>query len=497
MEPDFASDERQGGVAPDGQARALRVWRVVAKRALMAGIDWHYAQDKAHARQVVRTLKKSVRGASVLAAPNADGSWVVGAFGARLPRIKGRPVAGALVLAQIVENGIVALNLEGGVCWLAAIANHCVLPQHDVVVERAALEGVINRWMREMDRVDFFGDLPGSLMTGDELAQTLQDRVQAGDIDAAALKAATLPQNDAVLRVVLYAAAASVLAGMGWTVWQQTQKHPEAPTINLALVESARKQQEDAARQARLRQRFEQAVQEQRDALQSSAGQWRAAASAQAVLDALRDMRAPYAFARLQQVSCEPSPATPSEAAAALRWQCAPLWGVPQGSLMAQAALSGAQQYERLLQTSGSPGGVPGALGSVGSLVMVPGAAFELRAQPALARQLPTPSSWVNDRALWALSLRDGLSAMRFARLSYNWSGLKALEVRPEGFQEDGVALQNTPAQALGYEQALSATMPIALWPVFRAWIERHPSLLTKIRLDGQLLSVDVRFFYW
>ncbi|MCX8018757.1 MAG: hypothetical protein N2690_12805, partial [Rhodocyclaceae bacterium] len=202
---------------------------------------------------------------------------------------------------------------------MAAFAAGCVLPHRDVVVARAQRDAVLNQWFADMGGTHVYGEVSGALEDVPTCWQHLQ---QAFHGATAQQKRHWQAGSSPAMRWAALAMLASIL-GAGGFFWLSAQRQPAtdaaAAALQLARLEQLRQPQEDAARQQRLRQRFDEQVQQRRQALlQRSAG-----GDLQQLLQWLLAFRAPAPYGKLVQMRCQ---------AQAEQVFCTPTWQLPVGA---------------------------------------------------------------------------------------------------------------------------------------------------------------------
>lgn len=429
------------------------------KFKLVLGVDWHYAQELAQAKTLGRQLAKQGKGLLAVVRQNADGTWL----SAAVPAKAAGAYTAALVVAQAIDSGIVVLPLPDGKLWMLAVSAGCVLPHRDTVVEPGARDDLLSHWIADMGGVHLYGDVSGAV----EDAQAFWDRLQQVLLDASSAqrKAWRVGTTSSARLAVLSLLVLGVSLGAWWSI-RPASSPQNAPSINMALLQQAEQQQQDAARQRRLKQRFEQEVQAQRKALRDSNVQ----ADMQQLLHWLRNERAPAAWARLAQMKCEAQPQ---------QWTCSPMWNVPiSAGTLARVAVAGA---DAALANSGG-----------GSSDIFPGQPIVVSRQSAQAAPaLPVPDAlaqaWLRDQ--WQMSV--GADKVQ-------WMPPRDLTVAASSFQEDGQPLRDTPDATIGKAMVMQYSAPLAWWAsAAKSSLLRLPGRVASLTYNsnGQL-SVQIEYFW-
>ncbi|MCX8016324.1 MAG: hypothetical protein N2690_00270 [Rhodocyclaceae bacterium] len=423
----------------------------------LLGVDWHYADDAKAAQAKARELLGVHKDARGLKLPNADGTWLIGVVPAKLLTRKLRIAAPAM--ASAIGDGIIILPTDDDRLWMAAFAAGCVLPHRDVVVARAQRDAVLAQWFADMGGAHLYGEVSGALEDAPACWQRLQ---QAWDGAAAHQKRHWQAGSSPALRWGTLTMLTGAL-GAGIFLWLSAQRQPatDAATaaLQMARLEQLRQQQEDAARQQRLRQRFDEQVQQRRQALlQRSAG-----SDLQQLLQWLQDFRSPAPYGKLAQMRCT---------AQSEQLLCTPSWQLP----------ASAGRLARL---------------SLGARLDAPttGEIFEGQAHTVALLPRPAASSWPYADAVWAAWLHDQVLLHGFRDVQ--WQPPQDVVVRAAEFQENGQPLRDTADAKIAQALRVRIQAPLARWmqPGWVAWLTQGPSRLEEAELRNAQLSVQLIFY--
>lgn len=447
------------------------VW-TLDKYALIAGIDWHFAQDGKQAKAVAKRLRKEEKGVQTLLVPNGDGSWLVGKIVGKLPKVKRQLVAAAPLLAQCVEHGIVVIRLNDEKYWLLAVSNGCVLPQHEVIVSAKEYQTVLQSWLQEMVHADLLGDVLGAIRNSEQLQEEIHDRIVSGDINAKILQASKIGSLDQIIHAAVLLTVVGGIGFCGFILWKAFfGQQIQPPSVNLNVVNAALEEQKDRERQARLRARFEAAVEEERKKLADAD----APAQVRRVLAGLSTLTPPEKYTRFAKVECNLEQK---------QWNCSTYWTIPgKIGLLARAQVSGIDKVKTNMLTAGA------------SQEVIPGVPFSFPEDDTSfsGRRVALPEQ----TELWEMSLKDAITAQGWTSGTFQFEAIKPITVAAAAFREDGHALRDTPDATIGHILPVRIYMPVSEINSWLSWVEQYPCRLKSFALENARAMMYLEFIHF
>lgn len=182
------------------------------KRTFLVGMEWELAQDKEDAKSLLK--QSGNKGRVAITPPGDDRTW----FGYAEASQKG--IAAAAVVAEVLQDAIIAAPLPNGQVWLCATAQGMPIPSHDLVID-GDVELVRSRvleWMGYFPGAAIYADVNGASGTAEEMWQRIDAAIVAGDLSKLQLKRLQVikPASGAQLVVVLAVVAVIAAGAGGW-----------------------------------------------------------------------------------------------------------------------------------------------------------------------------------------------------------------------------------------------------------------------------------------
>ena len=456
-----------------------RVWSSDSKATFILGAQWRYADSESNAKEVLKNWKKegfSVKGVKLKIVPNADGNWIVGAWAGRAKYLA------APLMAAVIHSGIFIQRLDDDAVWMLAASEGCVLPGHDLIVRPDEMSDILREWYSLLPDPTVYGDESGSQRSVDDCWQGVLDGIKQGDIDQPIVKASSLSPLGPVASFLSVMLVAGAAAGVVFLALSVIRGPSAPPVVDFAALDSARRAQEDASRQARLRDRFQQEVAEIRAQYASPFG----AQEVFDLIDLLRDMRFEQGGAHLMSIDCDRLMATEQRST----WSCAPTWrNDPFAGLLYQAPLRAEAP-----EIGGNP-----EQGFIG-------AAFQLSVdkRPGAFAALHSSDWWLH--ALHDQFLASGITVVgqgvTVSELTPGQSVASMFAPEPivvvaSGFQEDGFSLQGVADVKVGDRANVRWTTSLAQLTDadWRAFWRQWPAQVERVRVDQRgMVTVDLGF---
>lgn len=470
----------------------------VAGSAFLLGAQWWYADSEEDVKKLKTTLTKDglmLKGVRSRQIRNTREGWLLGIWQGKANYLA------APLMASAIGDGIFIQKLDDDRFWVMASSGGCVLPGHDLIIEQSEKSETLSEWFSGLPDSTVYGDEQGSQRTAQDCWGAVTGGIKSGDFDPALLKAATISRPGQVKTIILAGAVVVMVAAVGAMASLLLMREPGQPVHAAAsslLVDAAREEQIDAARQARLRERFEQHAHALQQRHSSPAG----VREAQDLIALLSQMRIDFGAARITSIDCArqgavseanpsiPSPVpnpAPTSSTGSRIWVCTPHWVAPASAgLLHQVPIRPDDPVVGSQNTGfvGHPFNVvTESVGAENSFLVLHGSRWWLQ---DLHDQFLAAGIQVISGGASGATGASGASGATGSGAAITFAPMQEIVASASGFQEDGRGLRDTPDRIIGHAiQAQWSTTLVRLRDrAQHAFLRRVPAQIDRVQIS-------------